>query len=89
MSESSDLYVILTQFCCVFAEILLDFSSIFSPVVAVAGLQSLLSCFRLFFAADLYSRVFGSVFSCLQLASIVSILAQCFCTYGEPLKKVI
>ena len=89
MSESSDLYVILTQFCYVFAEILLDFSSIFSPVVAVAGLQSVLSCFRLFFAADLYSHDFGSVFLGLRRASFVVILAQCFCTYVEQLNNVL
>ena len=40
------------------------------------------------FAADLYSRAFGSVFLCLLRASIVVILAQCFCIYGEPLNNV-
>ena len=39
-------------------------------------------------AADLYSRDFGSVFLCLLRASIVVILAQCFCIYGEPLNNV-
>ena len=59
-------------------------------MVAVAGLQSVLCVFGyIFFAADLYSRDFGSVFSCLRRASIVVILAQCFCTYGEPLNNVI
>ena len=37
--------------------------------------------FGFFFAADLYSHDFGSVFSGLREASIVVILAQCFCTY--------
>ena len=68
-----------------------DFTLFFPPVVAVAvaGLQTVLMCFRLFFAADLYSCDFGSVFSCLRRASIVVILAKCFCTYGEPLNNVI
>ena len=44
--------------------------------------------FGFFFAADLYSHDFDSVFLCLLRASIVVILAKCFCIYGEPLNNV-
>ena len=45
-------------------------------------------------SAYLYSRDFGSVLNSVfvfatGLYSIVVILAQCFCTYGEPLNNVI
>ena len=85
--------MILAEFCCVFAEIILSlFYFIFFPCGGrgcggSADCTCVFSAF--FFAADLYSRDFGSVFSCLRRASIVVILAQCFCTYGEPLNNVI
>ena len=89
--------MILPQFFYVYAEIFYrDFTYFFSACGGCGCGGSDVCTFVIFaiffnLAADLYSSDFGSVFvfSCLRWASIVVILAQYFCSYGEPLNNVI